>query len=159
MWTMVLYSLREFLVITHFFLMLQAISLSELLVCRVCMSNFIRHATFISNFVVLSKAVYEDFPGGPVVKNLPANAGDMGSTPALGRSHILKVNYAHVPQLPSQHTLGPMFCNKRSHHNEKPTLSNPAQPNKILKKEVYENSHFPMSLQHLILSLFLLLPT
>ena len=26
-----------------------------------------------------------DFPGGLVVKNLPANAGDMGSTPALGR--------------------------------------------------------------------------
>ena len=23
---------------------------------------------------------YLDFPGGPVVKNLPANAGDMGST-------------------------------------------------------------------------------
>ena len=27
-----------------------------------------------------------DFPGGPVVKNVPANAGDMGSVPALGRS-------------------------------------------------------------------------
>ena len=28
----------------------------------------------------------EDFPGGSVVKNLPANAGDMGSSPGLGRS-------------------------------------------------------------------------
>ena len=28
-----------------------------------------------------------DFPGGPVVKNPPAKAGDMGSTPGLGRSH------------------------------------------------------------------------
>ena len=27
-------------------------------------------------------------PGGPVVKNLPANAGGMGSIPALGRSHM-----------------------------------------------------------------------
>ena len=27
-----------------------------------------------------------DFPGGPGVKNVPANAGDMGSVPALGRS-------------------------------------------------------------------------
>ena len=27
---------------------------------------------------------YRDFPGGPVVKNLPANAGDMGSTPGPG---------------------------------------------------------------------------
>ena len=33
-----------------------------------------------------------DFPGGPVVKNSPANAGDMGSTPGPGRSHILWSN-------------------------------------------------------------------
>ena len=26
-----------------------------------------------------------DFPGGAVVKNLPANAGGMGSSPGLGR--------------------------------------------------------------------------
>ena len=25
------------------------------------------------------------FPGGPVVKNLPADAGDVGSVPGLGR--------------------------------------------------------------------------
>ena len=25
-----------------------------------------------------------DFPGGPVVKNLPSNAGDMGSVPGGG---------------------------------------------------------------------------
>ena len=29
----------------------------------------------------------EDFPGGPVVGNLPANAGDMASIPGPGRSH------------------------------------------------------------------------
>ena len=28
----------------------------------------------------------EGFPGGSAVKNLPANAGDMGSIPGLGRS-------------------------------------------------------------------------
>ena len=28
-----------------------------------------------------------DFPGGPLVENLPANAGDMGSVPDPGRSH------------------------------------------------------------------------
>ena len=28
----------------------------------------------------------ESFPGGSVVKNLPANAGDAGSVPELGRS-------------------------------------------------------------------------
>ena len=28
------------------------------------------------------------FPGGSVVKNLPANARNMGSSPGLGRSHM-----------------------------------------------------------------------
>ena len=31
-----------------------------------------------------------DFPGGAVVKNLPANAGDMGSIPGPGISHMLR---------------------------------------------------------------------
>ena len=31
----------------------------------------------------------EGFPGGSVVKNLAANAGDQGSTPDLGRTHML----------------------------------------------------------------------
>ena len=30
----------------------------------------------------------EDFPGGTVVKNLPAKAGDMGSFPGLSRLHM-----------------------------------------------------------------------
>ena len=29
-------------------------------------------------------------PGGSVVKNPPANAGDLGSMPGLGRSHMLQ---------------------------------------------------------------------
>ena len=33
-----------------------------------------------------------DFPGGPVVKNLPANAGDMGSGPDPVRSHMQRSN-------------------------------------------------------------------
>ena len=32
------------------------------------------------------------FPGGAVVKNLPANAGDMGSSPGPGRPHMLQSN-------------------------------------------------------------------
>ena len=30
---------------------------------------------------------YEGFPSGPVGRNLPANAGDTGSVPALGGFH------------------------------------------------------------------------
>ena len=32
------------------------------------------------------------FPGGAVVGNLPANAGDTGSSPGLGRSHMPRSN-------------------------------------------------------------------
>ena len=32
------------------------------------------------------------FPGGTVVQNLPANAGDMGSSPGPGRSHMPRSN-------------------------------------------------------------------
>ena len=31
---------------------------------------------------------FRDFPGGTVVKNPPANAGDTGSSPGPGRSHM-----------------------------------------------------------------------
>ena len=32
------------------------------------------------------------FPGGAVVENLPADAGDTGSSPGLGRSHMPRSN-------------------------------------------------------------------
>nr|XP_019843367.1 PREDICTED: group 10 secretory phospholipase A2 isoform X3 [Bos indicus] len=35
-----------------------------------------------------NKNKYQDFPGGPVVKNLLANAEDAGSIPGPGRSHM-----------------------------------------------------------------------
>ena len=39
------------------------------------------------------------FPGGTVVDNLPANAGDTGSSPGLGRSHMPRSDWAREPQL------------------------------------------------------------
>ena len=39
------------------------------------------------------------FPGGSVVKNPPANAGDTGSVAALGKFHTPWDNKAHEPQL------------------------------------------------------------
>ena len=41
----------------------------------------------------------EGFLGGSVLKRLPVHAGDMGSVPDLGRSHMLWGNEACVPQL------------------------------------------------------------
>ena len=40
-----------------------------------------------------------DFPGGAVVKNPPANAGDTGLIPGPGRSHMPQSNEARAPQL------------------------------------------------------------
>ena len=34
----------------------------------------------------------QDFPGGAVAGNPPASAGDMGSSPGPGRSHMLQSN-------------------------------------------------------------------
>ena len=39
------------------------------------------------------------FPGGAVVESLPANAGDTGSSPGLGRSHMPRSKWACEPQL------------------------------------------------------------
>ena len=39
------------------------------------------------------------FPGGAVVESLPANAGDAGSSPGPGRSHVPRSDWAREPQL------------------------------------------------------------
>ena len=41
---------------------------------------------------LIMKTDLRDFPGGAVVENLPANAGDTGSSPGLGRSHMPRSN-------------------------------------------------------------------
>ena len=43
----------------------------------------------------LIKRKHQDFPG-PVVKNPPDNAGDMGSVPGPGTFYILQGTYSHV---------------------------------------------------------------
>ena len=41
----------------------------------------------------------QGFPGGAVVGSLPANAGDTGSSPGLGGSHVPRSSWAREPQL------------------------------------------------------------
>ena len=45
------------------------------------------------------KSTKAGFPGGAVVENLPANAGDTGSSPGLGRSHMRRSDWARELQL------------------------------------------------------------
>ena len=47
------------------------------------------------NISKVNSTIYKmdwDFPGGTVVKNLLASAGDMGLIPGPGRSHMLQSN-------------------------------------------------------------------
>ena len=52
-------------------------------------------------YMLISQQVYikQGFPGGSVVKNLPASAGDTGSIPGPGRCHMPQSSEAHAPQL------------------------------------------------------------
>ena len=70
------------------------------------------------------KNYLRDFPGGPVFKNSPADAGDTGLIPGPGRSHMLQSNEACVTHNQSPRVLETVLCNKRSHHNKKPMNHN-----------------------------------
>ena len=81
------------------------------------------------------RTYHRDFPGSPVVKNPPSNAGDMSSSPVLEISHMPRSNSArvpeplrlrsraHEPQLLKPSHLEPVL-HKRSHRNEKPAHLN-----------------------------------
>ena len=55
-------------------------------------SNVYVRKIIFSQAVVIKTQPFGDFPGGAVVKNPPVNAGDMGSSPGLGRSHMPQSN-------------------------------------------------------------------
>ena len=61
----------------------------------------------------------EGFPGGPLVKNLPANAGDTGSILGPGRYHMPRASkpvchyWAHAAQRRSHHSEKPVYLNER----------------------------------------------
>ena len=63
------------------------------------------------NIIKPSVQNFQGFPGGSEVKNLPANAGDVGLIPGPGRFHMSWSNKAHVPQLLSHDATKPMYHN------------------------------------------------
>ena len=54
-----------------------------------CMAEI--NTTLLSNYLPMKNKV-KGFPGGSVVQNLSAKAGDTGSIPDLGRPHMLRSN-------------------------------------------------------------------
>ena len=87
------------------------------------------HLPQIPTQMVESKVNCKDFPGGPVVKDPSANAGDTGLISGLGRFHMPRGNL--VLRVLSLSTtiqkppcLQPVLHNKRSLHNLKSTHHN-----------------------------------
>ena len=54
--------------------------------------QFCKHLKIVGIISILPQNCFGGLPGVAVVKNLPANAGDMGSSPGPGRSHMLQSN-------------------------------------------------------------------
>ena len=57
----------------------------------------VRYYLTLVKMAIIKKST--GFPGGAVVGSLPANAGDTGSSPGLGRSHMPRSGWAREPQL------------------------------------------------------------
>ena len=80
--------------------------------------------------------VLQGFPGGSVVKNLPTNAGDLGSIPDLedptcqgatkpeSHNNLARALEPGSHKYWSQWTPEPVLSDKRSHGSEKPEHSN-----------------------------------
>ena len=65
--------------------------------CNSLLSSLPANFALFKNMLTLSsesasKRQIWGFPGGAVVGSLPANAGDMGSSPGLGGSHMRRSN-------------------------------------------------------------------
>ena len=65
----------------------------------------------------------EGFPGGPVIKSLPANTGNTNSIPGPGSSHMPQSNKTQPHIYWSPRDLEPS-AHKRSHCHKKPTHHN-----------------------------------
>ena len=62
------------------------------MVFNAIMNGIVFFISFLDILVLVHRNATEDFPGGVVVKNLPANVGDMSLSPAQGRFHVLWSN-------------------------------------------------------------------
>ena len=63
---------------------------SQTTLAKVKLEDMKKCSTFVTWHIALEEVLSRDFPGGAVVKNPPASAGDMGSSPGPGTSHMLR---------------------------------------------------------------------
>jgi len=69
-------------------------------------TNFYKLSTF-KNWKISQENPKLQLPGGPVAKDLPSSAGDMGSAPGWGT----KIPYTVEQLSPSASTREPVSCN------------------------------------------------
>ena len=93
----------------------------------------------------INKRKDRDSPSVPVVKNLPANAGDTGSIPGPGRFHKPGGGKPRGPQLLKPVHPEPTGHNERGPHSEEPVPCSRDQP---LLTTGRENPHTTMKVQH-----------
>ena len=87
--------------------------------CVTCFGHWTMTGTDSPTSEQSFKSHFVGFPGGAVVENLPANAGDTGSSPGLGRSHMPRSNWAREPQLLSLRVWS-LCCATRGRNSEGP---------------------------------------
>ena len=61
--------------------------INKVLKLKSCLNRLIPYF-YVMIPVTIKPKHFRDFPGGAVVKNLPANAGDAGSSPGPESSHM-----------------------------------------------------------------------
>ena len=95
---------HDHIVLVVLVVLVHVLILTITIVISVCIFTFSEEliifslgSKYIVKWILQAKETYykatqefqpRDFPGCPVIKNLPANAGDMGSIPGLGRFHM-----------------------------------------------------------------------
>ena len=79
------------------------------------------HLTLV-RMATIKNSTHRDFPGGPGIKNLPANAGDTDAIPGLGRSHVPQdneaVHHSYGARAPER-----VLRSRRSHHKQPRTAT------------------------------------
>ena len=85
-------------------------------------------------------------------KNPPANAGDMGLIPGLGRSHVLPGSWAGAPQTPSSHAARTEAHTSRARalQQEATAMRSPCTPmkNSPCSPQLEKSPHKAMKSQH-----------
>ena len=83
------------------------------------------------------------FPGGKVVESLPANAGDTGSSPGPGRSHMPRSHKARAPQLLSQCTWSPCSATREATAMRSPRIAVKSSPRSLQLEKAHAQQRRP----------------